>query len=89
MATDEAVVVAVGPMGSRTWAIAMKLGISTQAARRSLARLEAIGRVSRHPRYSAINDIYWQRADAPQSGVTATDAELGPGNTQSKAEPQS
>lgn len=49
---------AVG-LGSRTHRIAARLGWSTAKARRALGALEREGRVERHPRYTASNDIYW------------------------------
>ena len=66
MISDEAVLAAVGD-GLRTWAIAKKLGVSAQAARRRLNNLAARGLVRRSARYSYVNDIYWEPVTAEVS----------------------
>jgi DNA-binding IclR family transcriptional regulator len=43
----------------RTYQIATHLNMATPRARRLMLRLERQGRVRRHPRYSAVNDISW------------------------------
>ena len=53
---------ALGERGARTWHVARKVGTTTATARRRLAVLEAAGKVRRNERYTATNDIYWERA---------------------------
>ena len=54
----ERVMTAVGT-GNRTFRIAKALGWTTPKARYYLLRLEQAGKVLRHERYTAENDIYW------------------------------
>lgn len=54
----DAVLDALG-LGSRTHRIAARLGWTTAKSRRALGKLEREGRVERHARYTAANDIYW------------------------------
>jgi DNA-binding IscR family transcriptional regulator len=49
-------------IGTRTWKLADRHGCTVSYMRRALVRLEKSGLVSRHERYSANNDIFWQIA---------------------------
>jgi hypothetical protein len=60
--SDDAIIRAVGhEFGGRTHIIARRCGIPERRAYmlRRLRRLESLGRVKRHPDYSAENCAYW------------------------------
>ncbi len=55
--------------GARTFYLAAKLGWSTSKTRYYLLDLERAGKVERHPRYTAVNDIFWRLTTPPSSCV--------------------
>jgi hypothetical protein len=46
--------------GERTFRIAKRLGWTVTKTRYYIRSLEEAGRVERHPRYTADNDIFWR-----------------------------
>lgn len=58
--SDERILEKLGD-GGRTHHVAKRIGLrnGTALTRRYLLKLEKLGKVMRHPHYSAINDIYW------------------------------
>lgn len=49
-------------IGTRTWKLADRHGCKTAYMSRQMRRLEKAGKVKRHERYSACNDIFWEIA---------------------------
>lgn len=70
MVSDEKLLSVMAKDGGRTWLLALKVRAPTAQIRRQLVRLERQGRVARVPRYSSVNDIYWQPLpEPPKEGV--------------------
>lgn len=70
--TDDDILAAVGD-GTKTHRIVARLQPHPRATKdhvyRRLRKLEAAGKVYRHPRFSASNSIYWKRT---RPGVETT-----------------
>lgn len=52
-------------IGARTWKLASWHGCETAYMGRQMRRLEKLGKVERHERYSACNDIFWVVSEPP------------------------
>jgi len=63
-AERECLRIMLSTQAARSWQLAKKMRCPTDRARRILLGMERKAIVSRHERYTAVNDIYWEPTPA-------------------------